>query len=289
MSEKIDTADNSAASGMESGDIMQAIQDMIGDLLKNAVDKVQKTEIAEQLGGVTMDVSVKNVAAAQMDISEIKNFVSFMQKFIDNINIMIRHLETGDKTSGDADDKFIEDYMATADTILEIAAFSTKDNLTGFSNRYGFDNRLVLEWNRACRDKSTIGIMIFGVSNFIGHEDKTKRDEMLKHIAQALNKSIKRSTDFFARWSDDEFAILLPLTNAGGTSTVADRILSEITGLNIPGIPEKGGLASVSIGFYVHAPIFGDQPVDFINKAYNCYTEAKELGGNLIISAYPSE
>jgi hypothetical protein len=54
-------------------------------------------------------------------------------------------------------------------------------------------------------------------------------------------------------------------------------------------VPEKGGLASVSIGFYVHAPMFGDQPVDFINKAYNCFVKAKELGGNLIISAYPTE
>ena len=285
MSENNNVTELHAVAEMESEDIMQAIQNMIGDLLKNAVDKMQTSEAGEKLGGVPADLSEKNTSAAQMDISEIKSFVRFMQKFIDNINVMIRHLETGDVKPGETDEKFIEDYMATADTILEIAAFSTKDNLTGFSNRYGFDNRLILEWNRACRDKSTLGIMIFGVDGFAGHGDRKKCDEMIKSIAQTLNKSIKRSTDFFARWSDDEFAILLPLTDVNGTSIVAERILSAISDLNIPGVPEKGGNASISIGVYVHAPEFGDQPVDFIGKAHNSLMEAKKTGGNSIAYA----
>jgi len=283
MSEKIEEKGNPVAAGMESGDIMQAIQDMISDLLTNAVDKMQKSETSEKLGGIPLDVKEKDASTAQMDISEIKSFISFMQKFIDNINVMVRYLETGVSEPGETDDKFIEDYMATADTILEIAAFSTKDNLTGFSNRYGFDNRLILEWNRASRDKSTLGLMIFGVDGFVGHEDRAKCDELLKTIAQTLNSSIKRSTDFFARWSDDEFAILLPITDEKGTSTVAERILKEISDLNIPGVPEKDGKASVSIGVYVHAPEFGHQPVEFMNEAYNGFVEAKEKGGNSIV------
>jgi len=285
MSENTDTTKNHTATEMETGDIMQAIQNMIGDLLKNAVDKMQTSEAGEKLGGVPVDKSGKSAPTVQMDISEIKNFVRFMQKFIDNINVMIRHLETGGAETGETDDKFIEDYMATADTILEIAAFSTKDNLTGFSNRYGFDNRLVLEWNRACRDNSTLGIMVFGVDGFVGQEDKAKHDEMLKTVAQMLNKSIKRSTDFIARWSEDEFAILLPITDVKGSSTVAERILAKIADLNLPGVPEKDGKASVSMGVNVYAPEFGDQPVDFINKAYNSFLEAKETGKSTIVYA----
>ena len=283
MSENIGVTVNSAAADVGKGDIMQAIQDMIGDLLKNAVDKMQTSETNEKLGGVPTDVSEKNASAAQMDISEIKSFVGFMQKFIDNITALIKYLETGVSEPGETDDKFIEDYMATADTILEIAAFSTKDSLTGFSNRYGFDNRLVLEWNRACRDKSTLGIMIFGVEGFIGSDDRVKNDNMLKTIAQTLNKSIKRSTDFIARWSDNEFAILLPITDENGTSTVAERVLAEISALNIPGVNEKDGKASVSMGVNIYAPQFGNQPVDFINKVYNGFLEAKEAGGNSIV------
>jgi two-component system chemotaxis family response regulator WspR len=283
MSENINVTEKPAEAG--AGDIMQAIQGMIGDLLKNAVDKMQKSETGEKLGGIPDDTKEKDAAAAQMDISEIKSFIGFMQKFIDNINVMVRYLETGVAEPGEADDKFIEDYMATADTILEIAAFSTKDNLTGFSNRYGFDNRLILEWNRACRDKSTLGILIFGVDGFVGQGDRVKCEKMIKKIAQTLDKSIKRSTDFFARWSDDEFAILLPITDAGGTSTVAERVLAEISGLNIPGVPEKDGKASVSMGVCVLAPELGNQPVDFINKAYNSFVEAKKAGGNVIIYA----
>jgi len=285
MSDKNNAAMVQAAHDAESGDIMQAIQGMIGDLLKNAVDKMQTTETNEQLGGVPDDAKDKNVTSTQMNLSEIKSFVRFMQKFIDNINVMIRHLETGDVKPGETDDKFIEDYMATADTILEIAAFSTKDNLTGFSNRYGFDSRIVLEWNRACRDKSTLGIMVFGADGFTGKNDKAKHDEMMKDIAAMLNKSIKRSTDFISRWSEDEFAILLPMTDVKGSSTVAERILAEIAGLNLPGTPEKGGKATVSMGVNVYAPEFGDQPVEFIDKAYNCFMQAKESGKNSIVYA----
>ncbi|MCL2663303.1 MAG: GGDEF domain-containing protein [Oscillospiraceae bacterium] len=285
MSENNNVTELHAVAEMESEDIMQAIQNMIGDLLKNAVDKMQTSEAGEKLGGVPADLSEKNTSAAQMDISEIKSFVRFMQKFIDNINVMIRHLETGDVKPGETDEKFIEDYMATADTILEIAAFSTKDNLTGFSNRYGFDNRIVLEWNRACRDKSTLGIMVFGVDGFSGQEDKAKHDEMINDVAQMLNKSIKRSTDFISRWSDDEFAILLPITDVKGSSTVAERILAEITALNIPGTPEKGGKATVSMGVNVYAPEFGDQPVEFIDKAYSCYVKSKESSKSTIVYA----
>jgi len=255
---------------------------MIGDLLQNAVDKMHKTEISDKLGDSPSGES-DNALSAGLGIAEIKNFIDVMQKFIDNVNLMVLQLETGSTEHGDTDDMFLEGYMATADNVLEIAAFSMKDPLTGLSNRNGFENRLVLEWNRATRDKSALGLVIFGMDCIDGCKDKNMHDEMLKAVAQTLESSIKRSTDFIARWSDEEFAALLPITDEGGATIVAERIRTEMENMSIPGIAEMGCKSTVSIGVCDHEPEHSEKPIDFINKAYDAYLKAKKEGGNSIV------
>jgi len=261
----------------ESSNIMQHIQDMIGDLLKNTVDKIQHNEIGDQLGNTSADVS-NNDLSAQMGISEIKNFVSVMQKFIDNVNIMILQLE-GNSDPGDTDDKFLEGYMATADNVLEIAAFSMKDNLTGLSNRYGFDNRLILEWNRATRDKTHLSLVIFGIKGC----DTIPHDDLIKTTSETLEGSIKRATDFLARWSDSEFAALLPITGLDGATIVVERIKKELGEMIIPGMSDKSGSHTVSIGVCVHMPEPKEMPADLINRAYDAYKKAVEIDEHSIV------
>jgi len=264
---------NPEQASAETGNIMQDIQDMIGNLLINSVDKLQKKDISKKLGESPAGEGDSSELPAQMDIAEVKTFVTVMQKFIDNVNVVIAQLETGSQEAGGTDDKFIEGYMATADNVLELAAFSMKDSLTGLSNRYGLDNRLILEWNRAIRDKSALSLVIFSIDSITGCEDIEKRDELLKAISETLNVSIKRTTDFIARWSDDEFAALLPITGSDGATIVAERICKELGSLNIPGIEGK---ISVSIGVGVHSPEPDERPVDFINTTYNAFLKAKE-------------
>jgi len=273
MNEKMSIPEQAAT---KPGNIMQDIQDMIGNILTNSVDKIQKKEIGSKLGETPTGDSDSGELPAQMDIAEVKNFVAVMQKFIDNVNVVIAQLETGCPQAGNTDDKFIEGYMATADNVLELAAFSMKDPLTGLSNRYGMDNRLILEWNRAIRDKSTLSLVIFSIDPITMCKDSKKHDELLKFISETLNVSIKRTTDFIARWSDDEFAALLPITCLDGATIVAERISRELGDMDLPGMNVK---ASVSIGVGVHTPEHDEQPVDFINKTYNAYLKAKETDG----------
>jgi len=285
MNESSNVTEQTAAAEAEPGNIMQGIQDMIGDLLKNAVDKMQKTEIKKQLGDTSIDTQDEAGLPAQMGIAEVKGFVTVMQKFIDNVNVVIDQLETGSSDQGGTDDQFLDGYMATADNVLEIAAFSMKDPLTGLSNRYGFDNRLILEWNRATRDKSALSLVIFGVDGFEECEDLEARDNLLKVVSETLEKSIKRTTDFMARWSDNEFAALLPITGADGVAIVAKRISAEIGEKEIPCITKPGGKTSVSIGACVHTPEPGEKPVDFVTRAHDSYKKAKESGGGSTVFA----
>jgi len=284
MSENINATEQAAVPAADHGNIMEHIQNMIGDLLKNAVDKMHQTDTGDKLGGPHPAVKDASGVPSQMGIPEVKNFVGVMQKFIDNVNVMISQLETGNKEQS-ADEQFLDGYMATADNILEMAAFSMKDPATGLSNRYGFDNRLILEWNRATRDKSALSLVIFAVDGLDTYTDNTTRDILLKTVSQTLERSIKRTTDFLARWNENEFAALLPFTDAGGAAIVSDRIYAEIGSMDITGTSESGGKATVSIGICVHSPEPHEQPVGFIKKAHDAYLEAKEITGNSTVFA----
>jgi len=166
-----------------------------------------------------------------------------------------------------------------------MAAFSMKDSLTGLSNRYGFDNRLILEWNRATRDKTTLSLLLFSVDSFTDADDSKKRDELLIAVSRKLEETIKRTTDFIARWSNEEFAVLLPITEEVGASIVVERIRVEIGKMDIPGITETDKKIPLSIGVYAHTPEPTEKPVDFIHRAHSAWLKAKEIEGDAIIFA----
>jgi len=260
MSEKV--------SAPESENAMQDIQGMMTGLLTDAIEKMQKKS--------------EDAASDEIDLNEIKSFVAVMQKFIDNVEFMVRQFEAASTRPGDKNDKILEGYMATADNVLEIASFSMKDSLTGLSNRYGFDNRIVLEWNRATRGKSNLGLMIFAPDG-LDKCDDNKRDEIVKEISKTLIYSGKRSTDFIVKWSDNEFAVLLPDTNISGTSFVVERIREEIESMSTLELPKKDGKITISMGVCVYTPKHGEHPNIFINKVYNAYIKAKESGGDTVI------
>jgi len=285
MNEIANTSGQTVAPKSEHNDIMHHIQGMIGGILKNAVEKMHTEAHSEQLGGTHKGVKESNVIPNQMSLVEVKGFIDVMQKFIDNVSVMISQIESGSKDTGSTDDKFLEGYMATADNVLEIAAFSMKDSLTGLSNRNGFENRLILEWNRATRDKSCLGLVIFGVDNFDECCGDEKRDEMMIGIARTLESSVKRATDFIARWCEDEFAVLLPITDEAGVRIVAERILREFGEMKTPCMAEKDCKTLVSIGVCTHKPDISEKPVDYINKAHDAYDEAKKADGNTIVYA----
>jgi len=274
-------------SSVPQDNFMHGIQDMITDLLKNEIEKMQKTEMDKQFGKAeqdTLDDGGEPSLPPAMDITEIKKIVGSVQKFLDNINMMITQLEGGNTAYISDEDKFLDAYMTTADNILEMAAFSTKDSLTGLSNRHGFDSRFILEWNRAAREKTPLSLLILGVDAFReGSDEHLLNKDVLVAIAKTLESTIKRSTDYVARWSDDAFAALLPITGADGTMIVAERICAEIESLRIPSISEKGGKVTAFIGVSVQTPGQNEQPAEFVNKAHSSLIKARESGQNIVV------
>ncbi|HEY8889387.1 MAG TPA: GGDEF domain-containing protein [Clostridium sp.] len=105
------------------------------------------------------------------------------------------------------------------------------DELTGISNRRGFDQELIKENRRAMRDNTPLSLIMLDVDYFKAFNDTYghfKGDNCLRTIASALKKTLKRPGDFSARYGGEEFVVLLPNTNATGAAIVAENLRANV-------------------------------------------------------------
>lgn len=113
----------------------------------------------------------------------------------------------------------------------EMERLALMDSLTELFNSRTLVRELKEEMKRARRYKRPISLIMLSVD---GLRDVTKRygplsaDAVLKVVANIVRECI-RDVDVAARYSGDEFAILLPETNAAGAAVVAERIRQRIS------------------------------------------------------------
>lgn len=131
----------------------------------------------------------------------------------------------------------------------EMAIF---DALTGVFNRRKFDMQLSNEINRTKRTRrGTLSCGFIDLDDFKQINDVYGHgvgDEVLKHIAQCIESSI-RDYDICARYGGDEFVILVPTDDATageGLEVIVMRILEKVSKFQLVNHPEVK--ASVSIG-----------------------------------------
>jgi diguanylate cyclase (GGDEF)-like protein len=87
------------------------------------------------------------------------------------------------------------------------------DPLTGVANRTRFDTALDNEWRRMARAGRWLSIAVVEVDylkRIIERQGQPAGDERLKTIAGSLARSARRAGDLVARFSAEEFAIILP-------------------------------------------------------------------------------
>jgi len=167
-----------------------------------------------------------------------------------------------------------------ADLLKELAFL---DKLTGIYNRRYFENQLDIEWSRAIRNKESLSLLMIDVDSFKSYNDHyghLKGDMVLKEIATAMNKIVKRPGDIVARYGGEEFMCILPNTNLSGAIKVAEDFKKAILELNIEHIKSNLGIVSISIGLVEKND--NDLLEEFINNTDKKLYEAKNSGRNCI-------
>lgn len=171
----------------------------------------------------------------------------------------------------------------------ELEALSFKDGLTGVSNRRRFDAALDTEWASARRSAQPLSLIMLDVDSFKQYNDRyghTQGDECLKNVAQTLALAVTRPRDIVARFGGEEFALILPETEADAALKVAERCLRLVENQRIPHDASAiGKFVTVSMGVGTIKAAAGMEARHFVEAVDKLLYRAKQNGRNRIESA----
>lgn len=132
------------------------------------------------------------------------------------------------------------------------------DGLTGIPNRRRFDQMLENEWQRAMRGQTPLSLLLMDLDGFKTFNDRHGHlagDDCLKTVARALAHITHRASDLVCRYGGEEFACLLPGTDAAGARHVAETMRLQVGQLAIPLAPHEGyGHVTLSLGMATLIP-----------------------------------
>lgn len=155
------------------------------------------------------------------------------------------------------------------------------DVLTGCFNRRSFEIQLERELKTAKREQSHLSLVMLDIDHFkkisevFGHE---KGDTTLRAIGECLFKEV-RGRDTAARYSVEEFAIILPGVNEQRAVLAAERLRNIICSLQVEGV----GKITASFGTSTF-PENGDTGNQLVRTAAAALYESKKQGHNRVFS-----
>jgi diguanylate cyclase (GGDEF)-like protein len=115
------------------------------------------------------------------------------------------------------------------------------DPLTGLGNRRFFTRAIEAEIQRATRNGSPLTVVVGDVDEFKKCNDSfghSVGDEVLRGIADALNRLCRRGGDLAARLGGDEFAILFPGADQNAAREFGGKLAAQAA-LSVPSLKLK--------------------------------------------------
>lgn len=159
------------------------------------------------------------------------------------------------------------------------------DGLTGAYTRQEFERRFKNEMRRSARYGHSFTLLVVDIDRLMLMNDAhghAAGDDVLRIVTARLLEEV-RSADTIARYSGEEFAVIMPETGAEGAHLVAERLRSAIAAE--PVTASRGGSlpVTVSIGSATF-PRDGRAGNELVAAAYAALFAAKAAGRNRVIS-----
>lgn len=112
-----------------------------------------------------------------------------------------------------------------------LCAMSMEDGLTGLWNRRYFDHRFNQELLRARREGRCCAIALVDVDHFKRVNDvygHAAGDHVLQALSKLMQDLLRMTDDVTSRFGGEEFAIILPGTDAAGAHLALDRLRIQV-------------------------------------------------------------
>ena len=159
------------------------------------------------------------------------------------------------------------------------------DPLTGLANRRALEESLQEEVARAERFAGDLCLVIADLDRFKAINDRFGHptgDRALREFAQTL-RDIVRDIDSAGRWGGEEFALILPGTNAAGGVAVAERVRAALAEREIRAA--NGELVDLTASFGVAAFSDSGDLQSLVSDADDALYWAKRDGRDRVAAA----
>lgn len=156
----------------------------------------------------------------------------------------------------------------------QLKELATTDGLTGLLNRRFGQEQLDSELASAKRLGHPVGFVLLDIDHFKTVNDRFGHDvgdRVLRDVAVLL-KDRARRTDHVARWGGEEFAVILPGSDARGAQAFAETVLEAMRELESPG----ESLLSASLGAVAWRK--GESVSELVKRADRLMYKAKQSG-----------
>lgn len=168
--------------------------------------------------------------------------------------------------------------------ILESVAHT--DSLTAVSNRRSYDEYLPDMWNHCMRSGSSLSVLMMDIDHFKAYNDTYGHgsgDECLRQVAQTIDRSVKRSLEFFGRYGGEEFVAVLPDVDCESAMILAEQLRAEVQSLAIEhSASSVAPVVTISIGCASTIPTAAYLPASLTEAADSALYVAKKEGRNTV-------
>jgi len=168
--------------------------------------------------------------------------------------------------------------------IDSLVDLSSRDALTGLSNRRSFELALAREIDRVARAGEPALLLALDIDHFKQVNDThghASGDLVLKAVAKALLDSV-RPMDMVARIGGEEFAIVMPNCAPAFGQAVAERVRRRVEAMPVAIGPSQQIGVSVSIGGAFAPQWVRSSPALWIERADVQLYRAKAEGRNRV-------
>lgn len=164
-----------------------------------------------------------------------------------------------------------------------LSNLADRDSLTGTYNRRAFTVRLEVELQFHKPNRLPLSVILLDIDHLGAINDSYGRgagDAALVAMAEIV-ESCSRGNDTFARFGDDEFALLLPETAIGQAAATAESIRAAVASL------DRGEQPDIAVPMTCSAGVAalghrGDTQATLLANADLALFEAKRSGGNCV-------
>ncbi len=121
--------------------------------------------------------------------------------------------------------------IKSAQLHAQVLELSLTDGLTEIHNRRYFEILIEKEVDRSRRYSRNLAVIMADIDNFKEYNDSFGHlagDEALREIAQCIRDGARRGLDVVTRYGGEEFAVILPETDAEGAWVVAEEIRRRV-------------------------------------------------------------